>query len=159
MLGRIRVERRWQWLAHGKHPSARDYFKIGADFPLGRAFSEWAGKGYEGIVTKNRSVSGQASWRFWTREARRDHVVCGILRDSSDAFGRPYPLLVMGSGPVAGWDTNWDLVPFACENAWVQMEYLSARPFIDLRTFEAEVQKFQGTNGGVARVHAKERRL
>jgi type VI secretion system protein VasJ len=143
MLGRLKVERRWQWSASGKHPVAKDFFAIGADFPLARAFSEWVGRGYDALAPLGRSGSTHALWRFWTREARKDHVVCGILRDSRDALGRRYPLLIMGSGPLPDWDKNWDLVPYAYENVWAQMECLSTKSVADLTTLGTEIQEIK----------------
>jgi len=140
MLGRIRVQRRWQWSASGKCPAAKDFFKIGAEFPLAKAFSEWTGRGYSDLCMKDRPALTHFSWRFWTREARKDHATCGILRDSVDAVGRPYPFLVMGSGPIAEWDDNWDLIPYAYQNIWTQIEYLSTKGVVDLRALETEIQ-------------------
>jgi len=139
MLGRLRVERRWQWTARGKHPSIKDYFSIGQSFPLAKAFSEWMERGFEGIDWGSASGFSLSSWRFWTREARRDHISCGILRDSADAMGRRYPLLVMGSGPLSDWEMNWDLIPFACEGVWTNIELLSTKALADLKALEAEV--------------------
>jgi hypothetical protein len=49
----------------------------------------------------------------------------------------------MGSGPLADWDGGWDLVPYACENVWTQIEYLSARPLADLKALEEEVRNIR----------------
>ncbi len=70
-------------------------------------------------------------------------MVCGVLRESGDAFGRPYPLLIMGSGPMAGWEQNWDLAPFACESVWREMEYVATRPLSDFALFETEVRSLK----------------
>jgi type VI secretion system protein VasJ len=143
MLEGLRSERRWQWAAYGKHPAAKDYFKVGQEFPLLNSFSEWIENGYDKLAQKNNPAAMRCSWRFWTREARRENVVCGVLRDSSDSFGRPYPLLVMGTGPLKDWVNEWDLVPLACENPWGQIEYLSTRTFNDLKGLEHEVQSIR----------------
>ncbi len=140
MLERIRSERRWQWAAYGKHPAAKDYFRVGQEFPLVNSFSGWIENGYQVLVSRTRPFKARHSWRFWTREARRENVVCGVVRDSSDSLGRPYPLLVMGSGPLKDWVSQWDLVPLACESAWSQMEALSEKAFSDLRELEEGVQ-------------------
>ncbi|MEW5801056.1 MAG: hypothetical protein AB1847_03020 [bacterium] len=66
------------------------------------------------------------SFRFWTRGSAKDMLVCGLVRDSSDRLGRPYPLLIMGTGPLPGWEERWDLVSLACERSWSQMEHLAA---------------------------------
>ena len=143
MLEGLRSERRWQWAAYGKHPAAKDYFKVGQDFPLLNSFSEWIESGYEKLASRKNPASMRCSWRFWTREARRENVVCGVLRDSTDSFGRPYPLLIMGTGPSRDWVNEWDLVPLACENTWGQIEYLSTRTFSDLKRLEEEVQNIR----------------
>jgi type VI secretion system protein VasJ len=140
MLERLRPERHWQWAAYGKHRVAKDYFKVGVDFPLLNSFSGWIENGYQAIASRSGSAQMRCSWRFWTREARRENVVCGIMSDSGDSLGRPYPLLIIGSGPLKGWGSHWDLVPLACENIWTQMEYLSMKTFSDLRALEEEVQ-------------------
>ena len=140
MLEKIRSERRWQWAAYGKHPAAKDYFKVGQDFPLLNSFSGWIENGYQVLASKNNPIKARRSWRFWTRESRKENLVCGIVRDSNDSLGRPYPLLIIGTGPLKDWLSQWDLVPLACEKAWGQMEYLSAKTFGDLRELEEEVQ-------------------
>ncbi len=139
MLGRLRTERRWQWSACGKHPAAKDYFNVGDTFPLSKAFAEWMGRSFD-TIDRKKAESAHPSWRFWTREIRHDHVVCGIIRDSGDAVGRPYPLLIMGAGPLADWDDHWDLIPFVCEQLWVQAEQAAARPWPDLAAFEGELR-------------------
>lgn len=143
MLGVTKAERRWQWAAYGKHPSARDYLRLGQYFPMGRSFADWVEAGYQGLGIAANPSARFSSWRFWTREARRDNVVCGLVKDSSDSLGRPYPLLFIGSGPLKGWDTCWDLVPLALENVWGQMEYLSTMPLADVRKLENEIENIR----------------
>lgn len=148
MLEGLRSERRWQWAAYGKHPAARDYFKVGQGFPLLDSFSGWVENGYQAVAARVTARGILRSWRFWTREARRENVVCGVVRDSADSLGRPYPLLVMGTGPLKDWANHWDLVPLVCDGAWGQMEYLGARPFADLKKLEEEVQGIRPPNAG-----------
>jgi type VI secretion system protein VasJ len=136
VLGSIESANSWHWAAWGKHPVARDYFCVGATAQLVKAFSDWIEKGYK-ILSSRRSPSTRLhSWRFWARGPRRDALICGVGRDSSDSLGRPYPLLIMGTGPLEGWKDQWDLLPFACEKTWGQMEHLSTRRFTDFREFE-----------------------
>jgi type VI secretion system protein VasJ len=45
----------------------------------------------------------------------------------------------MGTGLLKGWEDNWDLLPFAFENGWRQMEYMSVRRFTDIRQIADEV--------------------
>ena len=140
MLEKIKSERRWQWAAYGKHPAAKDYFKIGHEFPLLNSFSGWIENGYQVLASKDNSTKARRSWRFWAKEARRDNLACGMVRDSNDSLGRPYPLLIIGTGPLKGWVSQWDLVPLACESVWDQMEYLSMKTFNDLRELDEGVQ-------------------
>jgi len=73
-----------------------------------------------------QSFSHLRSFRFWTRGAGKDALVCGLVRDSSDRIGRPYPFLIMGAGTLPGWEENWDLISLACERTWRQMEHHTA---------------------------------
>lgn len=140
MLGRIRSENDWQWVAHGKHPAARDFFSLDRGQPLQRALSEWAEKGY-GILSKKGVVPGTArSWRFWARGVRKHMLVSGLVKDSCDLIGRPYPLFLMGAGTVKGWEAHWDLVPLACEGIWSQAEYVAARRHRDLEAFKEDLR-------------------
>lgn len=129
----------WLWSACGKHPAARDYFKIGNIFPLAAAFSDWIDRGYSAINRSGKAPHGHISWRFWAHEPKTNNVICGIIRDSRDGVGRPFPLLIAGTGPLPDWNKNWDLMPFALENSWAQIEYLSTKPFLDVRAFEKEL--------------------
>ena len=140
MLEKLRSERRWQWAAYGKHPAAKDYFKVGQEFPLLSRFSGWIENGYQVLASRDNPGKARRSWRFWAREARKENVACGIVQHSNVSLGRPYPLLVAGTGPLKDWMSQWDLVPLACESVWVQMEYLSAKTFNDVRELEEGVR-------------------
>jgi len=140
MLGSVASSNSWQWAAWGKHPVARDYFGVGPPDPLVKAFSDWVEKGYRILSSKGEPSSGPCSWRFWARGAKRKSLVCGVTRDSSDSIGRPYPLLVMGIGLLEGWEDQWDLLPFACEKTWCQMEQLSAKGSADFGGLEDQVK-------------------
>jgi type VI secretion system protein VasJ len=130
----------WQWAAYGKHPVARDYFRVGSDAPLIKAFFGWVEKGYQLLRAKQNPASQPYAWRFWAKGAKKDNFICGVGRDSSDSIGRPYPLLIMGTGPLEKWEDYWDLLPLACEKTWSQIEYLSTRRFTDFKQLEGEVR-------------------
>ena len=147
MLERLRSERRWQWGAYGKHPAAKDYFTLGQTFPLLNSFSGWIEKGYQVMASMNNPGESLRAWRLWTREARRENIVCGFLRDSQDSLGRPYPLLILGSGPLKNWPGQWDLVPLACDATWKHMESIALAPFRDLRALEEEVLNLNPPSG------------
>lgn len=130
----------WQWSAFGKHPVASDFFRLGEDTPLLRGFSDWVEKGYHALASIKAPLHTLHAWRFWARGPQKESIACGVVRDSSDRVGRPYPLLIMGMGLLNGWEDHWDLLPFACERTWGQIEYLSSFITQDLKKFEQEVQ-------------------
>jgi type VI secretion system protein VasJ len=140
VLGSLESANDWHWAAWGKHPVAKDYFTLGLSAPLLKAFSEWVEKGYQMLGSRERASSKLYSWRFWARGPKSKIVVCGVARDSSDSLGRPYPLLIMGTGALEGWEDQWDLLPFVCEETWRQIEYMSTKRFIDFGQFEDEVR-------------------
>jgi len=138
-LGTITSNQFWRWAAFGKHPVASDFFGLGEDIPLTKGFSNWIQKGYETLISKKSASAGIYAWRFWVRGSQKENIACGVIRDSSDSVGRPYPLLIIGTGPLPGWEENWDLLPFACERTWDQIEYLSALVANDFKKLEVEV--------------------
>jgi len=139
MLGLGKPKNIWNWAACGKHPVARDYFRISSSTSLFVAFENWIEKGYE--ILSKQGISGHPvySWRFWAKGIKTGNLICGIAKESSDSIGRPYPLLIMGDGFLDGWEDNWDLLPHALERTWDQMEYISSRRFDDLKGLEKEV--------------------
>ncbi len=130
------------WAACGKHPAARDFFRVGEDFPLLKIFSGWIDNGYNLLAQKNNH-SLLNSWRFWARGTERESLLCGLVKDSSDGIGRKYPLLIIGTGHLPGWEAQWDLVPLACETVWSEMEYITTQNYDDLKKLEAEVKNIR----------------
>jgi type VI secretion system protein VasJ len=63
-----------------------------------------------------------------------------VVKDSSDSVGRPYPLILMGMGPMANWDAHWDEIPLACELSWAQLESISTRPYRDFKQMESDLR-------------------
>ena len=141
MLGLTRSDPNWRWVACGKHPSVKDFFSIGLDFQLAGIFSDWIKRGYPALAERKPFVQGLRSWRFWARGAQKNDIVCGLLRDSYDSLGRPYPLLIIGTGPLPSWEDQWDILPLVCEKTWRQAEYFSTNKFSDLKTLENEILK------------------
>jgi type VI secretion system protein VasJ len=124
----------WHWAASGKHPAAKDFLEAGEPFPLFIALTEWMEKGYPENATADPAQLH--SWRFWARGGRKEHMVCGLLKDSCDNLGRPFPLLVMGNGELESWAEHWDLLPLACETTWGQMESFSTRQYANFEELE-----------------------
>ena len=118
---------------------AKDYFSLGSNSPLSKALFDWVEKGFHTLVSMGGHLSNDRSWRFWMKGPQKEYIVCGVLRDSSDSFGRPYPFLILGTGFLKGWEDRWDLLPFTCEVVWNQMEYISIKRFTDFTQFENEI--------------------
>ena len=139
MLGKIESSRNWQWAAYGKHPAAKDYFRLGQLGPLVSGFSDWVEKGYQLLTSKALPHPTFCSWRFWARGGGKESIACGIVRESHDGVGRPYPLLIVGTGPLKGGKDEWDLLPLACEKIWNQIEYLASKSYTSTKQMEDEV--------------------
>ena len=135
----MRNKNAWGWYASGKHPIFRDFFKMGSEDPMLKAFADWADGGFQQLVSGRgaAAIRGDYSWRFWSRGPKKGIVISGVGRDSSDTLGRPHPLMIVGSGPLTGWESNWDLLPFALDDIWSQFEYLACGRVQDFRQFEA----------------------
>lgn len=139
MLGTMNNGQNWRWAAFGKHPAAGDYFRLGDDAPFFEGLFSWVEDGYQHLVARDNGDTDFCSWRFWARDAARELPVCGVVRVSSDSFGRTYPLVITGTGLLDGWQANWDLLPFSFEKTWIQIEYLSSNLFPDLKKLEEEI--------------------
>ncbi|WP_298436737.1 type VI secretion system protein TssA [Geobacter sp.] len=137
MIGSTDQGTAWRWSAFGKHPAAADYFRLGEGSPFVEGLTRWVESGYRLLTGRDNGAAPFCSWRFWARGFGKESLVLGVVRVSSDSMGRPYPLLVMGSGPLEGWEERWDLLPFACEKTWCQIEYLATNTFDDLKKLEA----------------------
>jgi type VI secretion system ImpM family protein len=145
MLGSIKAGSLWEWSAIGKHPVAMDYFQLGARTPLVNAFGAWIENGYQKVISSTQNRLASHSWRFWARGIQKGYIACGVARDSSDSTGRPYPLLIMGTGKIPGWEKNWDLLSSLFDEIWNQIEYLASRRFTDLMQLEFEISRIQVT--------------
>ncbi|MGQ9695125.1 MAG: TagF domain-containing protein [Thermodesulfobacteriota bacterium] len=129
---------RWEWSVWGKHPTFKDYFHLGSQDPLSRRMAEWIRSGYAQIKI-DRAPRNFFSWRFWMKSLRKEGLALGLLKDSGDYLGRPYPVLFMGMGSLPGWEKNWDLLPLALEDVWNRMESLLARSYKTLQNLEEEI--------------------
>jgi len=139
VLGPVKSKNRWTWAAWGKHPTARDYFRAGSNLPLTKAFSQWVENGYQLLGEERIRTNDFSSWRFWIKGSDKEILACGIGKDSSDSLGRSYPLLIMGTGLLEGWQDHWELLPFALEKTWRRIEHLSVHRFASINRFEDEI--------------------
>jgi len=139
MLGKVKPNTGWIWYADGKHPAAKDFLKIGRPEPLVQALINWAAAGFQQLSAGGKSAFGGNSWRLWTGGNRRSHIICGVMRDSCDSFGRSFPLTVLGTGPLKDWEAHWELLPLVLDKTWQQIEYLATRRRLDFSRLEDEV--------------------
>ena len=140
MLGSIKAKFNWEWTAYGKHPATSDYFQIGGNNPIVKAFFGWLETGYQKLLSTKTERKQLHSWRFWSQGMKRDTIACGICRDSSDSLGRPYPITVMGVGALPEWKDHWDLLPAVFDSVWAQIEYLIARQVRELDQLEVDLR-------------------
>ena len=130
----------WIWYASGKHPAAKDFLEIGPKDPLLQAFAGWVAGGFRQWSTKNNPETSQNSWRFWTKATQKQHLICGLSRDSCDSFGRSFPLVVVGSGPLRKWQAHWELLPLVLDKTWQQVEYLASKRLPGFKYLEDEIR-------------------
>ncbi len=133
----------WLWSAGGKHPVAKDFFISGDNSPLAQAFFDWAERGVQSLIAKNGKDASAHSFRFWSKGSAADQLVCGLVRSSCDQLGRPYPLMLLGSGLLPDWENNWELLPFACEKVWEQLEYIAVKRHSSLGGLQTELKKMK----------------
>lgn len=132
----------WQWIACGKHPAARDYIRLGTQFPLGGTLFGWIEQGYEKI-SRDPPRQGSVLWRFWIRGTVRDQIASGLLCQSSDAIGRPYPLLLMGCGIDSGWEKSWENLPLDYEAIWHELAALVSADYRSVSELSAALGRLK----------------
>ena len=139
MLGAVITSEGWRFAAFGKHPGAKDYLRLGSTTPMLEGIADWVDQGYAGIEGKKKGMADAASWRFWSKGFGPGALVCGVVRDSVDRLGRPYPLLVLGTGSLWDWEGHWDLLPYACLPVWERIEYLGAQRYEEIGRLESAI--------------------
>jgi type VI secretion system ImpM family protein len=127
----------WVWGAAGKHPVVKDYITLGEETQVLRAFSRWVEEGYSRV----KETGAQRSWRFFTRGLKPEDLACGLVRDSHDKAGRPFPLIMMGYGRVEGWDRQWELLPWAFDGVWSRLEFMSVKRVLDLDELKGDISR------------------
>ncbi len=125
----------WAWSAWGKHPVVKDYIRFGHETPAALFLSRWVEEGYA-RVSPNALLR---SWRFFARGTRPGELVSGLLRDSFDGAGRPFPFLLVGAGRLEGWEKRWVYLPEILGGIWERLEFLSTKRAFDLEELKADV--------------------
>jgi len=133
----------WTWYCCGKHPVAADFFQIGEASALAEHFNRWVQKGYEQVLKSRQKGAGLFSWRFWTQGFKGDELVLGLIRDSGDNRGRPFPILFLGSGPLTSWARSWELLPLICDQVWSHVEHLAVKRLESFQELKNEVERIR----------------
>ena len=66
-------------------------------------------------------------------------LACGVIRTSCDSAGRPFPLLLMGTGRLEKWEENWGFLPFACEGIWGRLEQLATKNYASFAQLQEDM--------------------
>lgn len=140
MLGIGKPKASVEFSAHGKHPAFDDYFNLNTGSPLAYALSSWVEKGAK-LCGNNDKGKMIQSFRFWMRGIKKGELVLGIIRDSSDRMGRPYPLLIMGKGMVKDWDKQWQNLFFGYETVFRSFEEIIASRYDSFKAFETRLDR------------------
>lgn len=150
MLGISRTKPELELAAHGKHPAFDDYFNLNMDFPLANALSVWVENGVKRI-SSNRDQNQVRSYRFWVRGIKKHELILGIVRDSSDRMGRPYPLLILCNGQVKEWENSWHRIFFVFEPVFRAFEELTASRYDNFKEFETRLTRIRYPENVLAR--------
>jgi hypothetical protein len=94
-------------------------------------------EGYPNVAVGTK----QHSWRFFARGSKPQELSCGLVRDSRDGAGRPFPLLIMGAGVLKEWEQCWEYLPHALSDLWERMEYISAKRIFDLSELKGDIMR------------------
>jgi type VI secretion system ImpM family protein len=138
----MQTPHQWKWYVWGKHPGMSDFISTGSQAPLFQRFIKWVDNGYSRIIAGDDLKSRYCSWRFWTHGTEND-IVCGLVRNSCDSFGRSFPLLYLGTGELEGWTRNCSLLPYAFESAWKSFEYAGAARYHSVQRMNQAMQSLQ----------------
>jgi type VI secretion system ImpM family protein len=138
----MKLPNQWQWFVWGKHPGMSDFIIAGNLSPLFQRFTRWVDNGFSLIVSDDELKSRHCSWRFWTH-GTADDIVCGLVRNSCDSFGRSFPLLYLGTGGLQGWTHNCSLLPFAFESVWKNFEYAGAARYHSVQRLNQSLESMQ----------------
>jgi len=116
-----------------------DFICAGTQTPLFQRFTKWVDNGFARIHQDSELKSSHCSWRFWS-QGTGEEIVCGLVRNSCDTYGRSFPLLYMGTGELKDWTLNCSLLPFAFEPVWKNFEYVGSARYHSVRRLNDALQ-------------------
>jgi hypothetical protein len=94
---------------------------------MAQALRQWLDKSFAASASamKEQGFSGTC-WRFLIRGRGSKDMAFGLIKESSDAIGRPYPLLLVMEGALEGMSGEIVQVLKRLEPAWLAMEQVAA---------------------------------
>ena len=138
MLGIRERKNKFELSAYGKHPAFSDYFSLNTQSPLVNALSVWVEGGTKRKGNHDKKIN---SFRFWVRGIKKGELALGIIRDSSDHLGRPYPLLIMGVGFVKNWEKRWQYIFSSFGVVFRAFENIGASSYKNFKEFETSLAR------------------
>ncbi|MBA2880264.1 hypothetical protein HNR65_000571 [Desulfosalsimonas propionicica] len=119
----------WTRSFWGKHPAFKDYIRINADEPMVYAFVQWLDRWWQNAGISGFEKNSGTSARFWIMSANAVHLACGIIAASTDAEGRPAPVLCAMKGVLPKRARGaWQMLPVWCMAPWQAMaDFLEQR--------------------------------
>ncbi|WDP92872.1 MAG: type VI secretion system-associated protein TagF [Desulfobacter sp.] len=141
MLGIGKKSRDQTITAHGKHPAFGDYFSINMEAsPLAGALSAWIEQGVK-LEKFLGAKTNTCAFRFWIKGIKKEDLVLGIVRDSSDSMGRPYPLLVMSTFRMKDRERQWHNIFTWFDPVFRRFEEVAAARHETFRAFETAISR------------------
>ncbi len=137
----------WIWYASGKHPVAKDYLELGQAHIMTEAFSRWIEEGHQAFGRAGGRAHPTCSWRFWAMTPKGGELALGLVKESCDSIGRPFPFLIMAVGRLEGWEKHWELLPLVCEKCWARMEYIGSRNYREIEALKADLEAMRFPSG------------
>jgi type VI secretion system protein VasJ len=142
MLGIGKQKTRLEVSAYGKHPAFDDYLSVNMNTPLANALSAWIENGIksDGTADKSKRIH---SFRFWVLGIKKEELVLGIVRDSSDRLGRAYPLLIIGRTRMKNRDKQWPAIFSGFGPVFRAFEEMTTARYGAFKEFEASLLNVQ----------------
>lgn len=134
MLG-IRKQQNFQASACGKHPAFSDYFSVNIGSPLAGALTAWVENGMAESKKPDRTRIPR-SFRFWVRGIKKEDLILGVLRESSDSMGRVYPLMIMGNLVLTDRDRRWPTLFEGFDPVFRAFESMTTTAYDRFKDFE-----------------------
>ena len=129
--------------AFGKHPAFDDFFSIQVASPIPRALVAWIEKAVVQHPPAHQKATS-CSYRFWTKGIKNYDLTLGLVRDSSDRMGRPYPLLITAGVAIKNWQKTWQDIFSVFEPVFRTFEASAAGRHDDFKSFETALQNING---------------